>query len=321
VHTAFGPQCSLIGVRALIGVLQAGSDDGCGGTCVACTEPPTPPCANKPFTQVVLPGCSGTRAPGGRWCTCAEVEREFPGACHDYRTDHAGKSIKEDCPMTCNICPIPHTCPTPDPPSPPPYPPMPPLRPPPPICHDTVPAQLKGNCSSNKYYCGSIGTWFGNDVRASCPATCGICPPPSPPMAPPIASAPGSPATSISPNPAPMTLPSTSSPGVKTPKRTVGPMPSTPPAGGQSPPSSPPASGQSPPSTPPAGGQSPPLTPPAAPHSPPDVEDASKEDGGLSGGAIAGIVIGVIAVGVGAFAAYWFLCGPLTKTTEDDDSK
>jgi len=112
----------------------AGADDGCGGTCVACSDPTLPTCADEGTT----PWQSGACLLGGK-CTCTDhVEISWLPGCENER-------VRDSCPVSCNACPdYQSTCsspssaspsPPPPSPSPPPLSPSPPSpSPPPPSC-------------------------------------------------------------------------------------------------------------------------------------------------------------------------------------------
>ena len=105
----------------------AGADDGCGGACVACSDPTLPACADDVNSNWQSSGCSGDAANGGnKKCTCEDhVEISWLPGCED-------EGIRASCPVSCNACPAyQSTCssrsPSPSPPSPsPPSPPPPP---------------------------------------------------------------------------------------------------------------------------------------------------------------------------------------------------
>ena len=100
----------------------AGADDGCGGSCVGCSEPTPPTCADAASTGFYSSGCSGDTTNGAnKKCTCTDhLEKSYMPGCEN-------EGIRASCPVSCNACPSPSPPPMP-PPSPPP---MPPPSPPP----------------------------------------------------------------------------------------------------------------------------------------------------------------------------------------------
>ena len=78
----------------------AGADDGCGGACVACSDPTLPACADVATTGTSGTGCSGDDANGGmKKCTCMDhVEKNWLQGCED-------EGIRASCPVSCNACP------------------------------------------------------------------------------------------------------------------------------------------------------------------------------------------------------------------------
>ena len=78
----------------------AGADDGCGGACVACSDPTLPACADVATTGWTGAGCSGDAATGGKKkCTCEDhVENNWLRGCED-------EGIGASCPVSCNACP------------------------------------------------------------------------------------------------------------------------------------------------------------------------------------------------------------------------
>lgn len=85
---------------------QAGEPDGCGGTCVACSEPAVKPCEDSDPTSSMSNQCSGPlSASGTPYCTCEDVKRF--SCC-----DGSCGSVSESCPAMCQSCPVPQpTCP------------------------------------------------------------------------------------------------------------------------------------------------------------------------------------------------------------------
>ena len=85
----------------------AGDDDGCGGSCVACSDPTLPACDDVETTVWAGSACSGAAVGGGsKKCTCTDhVEINWLPGCED-------EGIRAFCPVSCNACPAyQSTCP------------------------------------------------------------------------------------------------------------------------------------------------------------------------------------------------------------------
>jgi len=106
----------------------AGADDGCGGTCIACSDPTLPACADEPLGPGgSSPACSGPVTNGRTMrCTCTDhMEKSWLPQCDV-------ESVRDNCPVSCNTCPAyQSTCPSSQSPSPSPPPPPPPQASPP----------------------------------------------------------------------------------------------------------------------------------------------------------------------------------------------
>jgi len=78
----------------------AGADDGCGGACVACSDPTSPACDDVATTGWTGTGCSGDAADSGKKkCTCLDhLQNDWLRSCED-------EGIRGYCPVSCNVCP------------------------------------------------------------------------------------------------------------------------------------------------------------------------------------------------------------------------
>lgn len=151
----------------------ARAEDGCSGTCVACSDPTLPTCADDAAGRGWFStSCSGdTLSNGAKRCTCPDhVEKSWLPGC-----DNEG--VRDSCPVSCNSCPAyQSTCPSSPSPTPSPLPPPSPSPPPsqPPMMPPQA-AQCEGLedvIKKGKNKCKLVGKCSTTRITSKCKKGC-----------------------------------------------------------------------------------------------------------------------------------------------------